>query len=1009
LQQRQQDVQKARSEVEAFKARQKVPQKILRLPISPMSKRDSPLLRRARIKEVQRQRLEAKKKALSKIAEAEQQNVQLQTQIESAVQEQQAIQQAQSQRIADLNLARKYADRGQFPVGESSRVQDYYREMREGQRAYEHILTEASEQLGVDVDVSSPLVARQKIMGAIENKVDILKELGIKKEPSATEKLLGVSFLPSVSAKVEAPPTVLKMPTIGEKIRGSLRKYTDISLPSIEQTYREIFRTEETRYDPITPLGVGKDILKSVPRSFVGFGESVAIGTSMLGVEGKEYTTPEIKFDVPIAKPAPDKKLLGDKWDRGVATIYIPSKDVRLGTPRQIGFVAGTSPYFIPPLALAAAPGLITEGVETFQTPKPQEMETIDILSADEFGLKSTDKEYKDYVEDVKERNIEIEEFNKENLKQWKALKATGLITAATGGLILGGAAASKSIRFLRTPVTRMQTPKLSTVRKEGAIVFGEGEKGMGLAYAESRTPAQWGIEAPRYKWLMRDIGLTKGIKNPKIVQIGEQRFSDFQVFGVEDSKAFALAETGQVRPPKIRFSTIEATAEPVKIGTFGFKELPKIEQFVARKLPMRSLPEDVSYFITRAVQKPRVPIGRGLELESIGTKSATFFKPTRPPTVSEVITTGGVARVIPKQPYGWIPKGAKLYNVEEATKRLWSVFPRRTGKVTVMPSEVLVIPMPKPSAGVNIMKSLGKQSGKGMKLTAEELAVKGSQIAGKIKLPKPKTIRVGAKTIKPAVDIKPVYSTGAFAGKGLYERTQETSFISPTVLPPQIDKVFEPSRVSIGVKPTVAERIGLVPLASPGLFEITDTRTAVVPSIKPGESVVFKERIIQKSAERLAVVPRTALAPRQILRPSVVSRPIPRRPTPKVPKSRIRVPVPPTPKSDYGGVYKPFKRKKKELATPFVRRFGKWVKLGKPVSKEKALKIGISKLRRTLAASLKLQKEDGEIIPIGKTTPQFRPGKSQPTILVQKASARLGTRGEVAEIIKSRGGIKWI
>jgi len=95
---------------------------------------------------------------------------------------------------------------------------------------------------------------------------------------------------------------------------------------------------------------------------------------------------------------------------------------------------------------------------------------------------------------------------------------------------------------------------------------------------------------------------------------------------------------------------------------------------------------------------------------------------------------------------------------------------------------------------------------------------------------------------------------------------------------------------------------------------------------------------------------------------------------------------------------------------TPVVRRYGKWIPYGKPIAKKKAIMKGISILRGTLGASLKIVgKKSKKPIMFAKETKEFRYGKKGPTILVQRKGKRLSTFGERLEIIRAKKGFKFI
>lgn len=93
------------------------------------------------------------------------------------------------------------------------------------------------------------------------------------------------------------------------------------------------------------------------------------------------------------------------------------------------------------------------------------------------------------------------------------------------------------------------------------------------------------------------------------------------------------------------------------------------------------------------------------------------------------------------------------------------------------------------------------------------------------------------------------------------------------------------------------------------------------------------------------------------------------------------------------------------ELFLPFVRRRGKFIPVGQPVRFRKAKARGIRELRKTLGASLQIQRvKTGELVKFAKESKEFRVGKREGAVtLIQKAPRRLSRAEEVQEIIASR------
>jgi hypothetical protein len=98
-------------------------------------------------------------------------------------------------------------------------------------------------------------------------------------------------------------------------------------------------------------------------------------------------------------------------------------------------------------------------------------------------------------------------------------------------------------------------------------------------------------------------------------------------------------------------------------------------------------------------------------------------------------------------------------------------------------------------------------------------------------------------------------------------------------------------------------------------------------------------------------------------------------------------------------------KQKGKEVKQPkeefgiFTKRFGKEVLIAKGSNKKFLEQLGLSKVRRTLGASLILKKGE-QVIPLSQQPFDFLPSKRNPLIQVQRAKRRLSSRSEVSEIM---------
>jgi hypothetical protein len=83
----------------------------------------------------------------------------------------------------------------------------------------------------------------------------------------------------------------------------------------------------------------------------------------------------------------------------------------------------------------------------------------------------------------------------------------------------------------------------------------------------------------------------------------------------------------------------------------------------------------------------------------------------------------------------------------------------------------------------------------------------------------------------------------------------------------------------------------------------------------------------------------------------------------------------------------------------PQVRRFGKWMDIGKPTTYKEAFRKAISYTKSTLGASFRLKKGE-ELLPLERLPSEFGLSKSSKFVGVQKIGKRLSAGSEVKEIM---------
>jgi hypothetical protein len=257
--------------------------------------------------------------------------------------------------------------------------------------------------------------------------------------------------------------------------------------------------------------------------------------------------------------------------------------------------------------------------------------------------------------------------------------------------------------------------------------------------------------------------------------------------------------------------------------------------------------------------------------------------------------------------------------------------------------------------------------------------------------------------------------SVSQYYGKGTYDVVVSPARRLPTVRSNVVDMGgvsfgetpgFQP--LGMGVSPRT--RTGLSQEFAPRVREslalsqvsVQEQRTAqfLVPSFRQPQRI-FQ---IQKTgiAEKLGLKSFGVQKTRQLISPPTAPGRV--RTSPRFPKSPGRRLTP----QGVGRRRRRGRADKKAPYIPEIRRYGKWKPLGKVETLEKALKRGVGAVRRTLGASLRIRRGK-EVLSIGKDTRFFRPSKRDTRILVQRRGARLGTRGERIEIIRARGGTKFL
>jgi len=322
--------------------------------------------------------------------------------------------------------------------------------------------------------------------------------------------------------------------------------------------------------------------------------------------------------------------------------------------------------------------------------------------------------------------------------------------------------------------------------------------------------------------------------------------------------------------------------------------------------------------------------------------------------------------------------------------------------------------------------KLRGKKSSKNYLQQIYDMGSAQKRVVENIKklIPKPKAVEktIGkVKTIPPTEQksvlfplvsaSQPTKQTSAYYGKGVYERTQEfggmampyktTQVSKETTKPIQFEtleykpKELEKTKTKLSYKPLQVEKTKtkLKQMTKPKQKSIQLEKLSQVPK----ERVKVREllNIRTKQAQRLKIRTKQAQRLKQKMKQSLVSR---------TTTTKTSTQSKPKPKNIITPDLKEAKPKEtpkkqkitKDMFKVFVKKFGKDIKLGEFETLESAKKKLKKELLGTLRASGFVKKGEKKIkLNLGFG---FRPSKKDIFRVVQRKTARFGTRGETSE-----------
>lgn len=658
-----------------------------------------------------------------------------------------------------------------------------------------------------------------------------------------------------------------------------------------------------------------------------------------------------------------------------------------VGEAAEIGTIGGL--YMLPAIGTGLLGATAYTGIEAARVPIPTVSQIIEEQTSE---LSPTER--KAYLKI--DEGIAFKEDVEEYVRELKKARTAGVEQAAISGALLTIPLFYKGIRYAREPIiTKGPIPKPQPALARVKIWAGE-EEAAGLKVGGVYTPSWYGTVQRRWEKI---IG-----REPKLLELAPERIEITpEVFRLSKEEATSLGLTQKVGKDttlKQFFQTFEVQ-KPIEI--LDLSKLPKVQRYIAGKLPPRAISEDMTTFVGIGQRIKGIPLSKEgiLRLERISEKQTVGRLLTRPPTPKEAPFMISFARTKPLATV----KDVQLFVTETAAKEIKTYAPRATGKVSTEQALVSVerIPEPGPSTTIYGPRLLTKKQ-------AQKLVVRAAQLTPP-KLPKVKLPKIEIPIIEEeSYFYYPKMVGGLGKGKSIFYGKPSPELEVATVAPQfeipktkftTLEGIKFREKLGVGIKPS--ERLGL------GFLAAGITKEVQLPAFIPLTKSFSKLREIETEVFKTPVATASALRPRlrtptpQITRiPTTTLRHFPQRqPPPRFPTITIPIKLP-------EGGKKPvfFKKPKREeeLFLPMIKRYGKWGMISKPTKFEKALGIAKARARETLGASIRIRRAKGGFVPL-KAGEEFRFGKAgrESTILVQRLRKRLVTKSERAEFIKAK------
>ena len=803
-----------------------------------------------------------------------------------------------------------------------------------------------------------PNVAKQKGYIDVTNTADI----NINMLKTQTELRTQQQNQEQAKLQPGQTPSAIMPATTGEKIRGTIREKTGVSLPSLKQTYRELTGQGDEIPKPIKTI----DVI-AAPATFVSKGLTKVSETSY-----DFYKSILPKKEIKITEPAIIKPT-GPNYRGGTLSgeLIEPAKKITVSLPEVGAFLAttATTTYLtrkIPAQIIFTGTGIEGTRVALDKTRPEQE-------------------------------------------------RLMGAVVAAGSGAVLLGVGGYRAYKELTAPVvlysrTPQQTKFLGLVKQKGdnaagAIISQTDQEVYKL------TTTKWDIFRGN---IARKIGsdIDVPLKSFEVI-----KRTDYSVipYSSKNELSLGLIATKKAGASLTNIRELRAITQEIP-----FKDLSSTKQniinYVGKRYKEGIIPIDsegqptVRFFVGQAETTKGFPVkGDNVRLIKFTDKTKTIDVLKTPPTKVTRITS--VSKVENVGTLKSTTGDFQVFRVDSSAKPSESLFPRARGKVYQSKGFVLVGQAADDTTESNIINLKDRMIR--LKQQQSKLVADISAKAAAIPKPKPITVPIKAETkiITPTKveQITPVASLSVkeslFAGTGKYERTEGGGIIT---IPSQQQKIknnailidkYTTSNITVTDEKERSKDSGIF-ISPPIVNDFLTTR--------PSEG--FKEP--QKSALRQEQPQKSTQKSRQefnLITPQIIP------PAINITEPGTTIPKPPVikPKLDDDGLIKKVKSKSsKDLYLPQIKRKGKYLSIGKGTSKEAAFALGKKKVLETLAASFRIvETKTGKPISFSKTDNVFRFGKKGKdiTTLVQRKGGkegglgRLSSFGEIREIQMSR------